>query len=376
MSRSRNLADLLESTGDVKATHLDNTTSVTVTDNVTSTSTTEALSANQGKELKDLVDGKQASDAQLTDVAGLAVTDGNFIVGNGANFVAESAGTARASLGLTIGTHVQASDSKGADVASASALTVGSGNYFDVTGTTAITSIATVAVGSQIKLHFDGILTLTHHATDLILPSGANITTAAGDEAEFVEYATGDWRCTNYIKADGTGLVSGGAWAVIDTVDFDGTTTIFDYTDLTAYSEVQIIASPEGSLDATADYLRNFTFRTLSGGSTNSVTFIGRSSTSYHLSGATTYTNTKSSIGNVGEEIRWAEVKFGGFSSTIDRDVYFEFKGYGFQNDDMKSYLEVGRSDHATLGIAQDGLRIYQSDTTWRGTIKVIGVSR
>ena len=33
-------------------------------------------------------------DAQLQDVAGLAVTDGNFIVGNGSNFVAESGATA------------------------------------------------------------------------------------------------------------------------------------------------------------------------------------------------------------------------------------------------------------------------------------------
>ena len=39
-------------------------------------------------------------DAQLQDVAGLAVTDGNFIVGDGSNFVAESGSTARTSLGL------------------------------------------------------------------------------------------------------------------------------------------------------------------------------------------------------------------------------------------------------------------------------------
>ena len=39
-------------------------------------------------------------DQQLQDVAGLAVTDGNFIVGDGANFVAESGATARTSLGL------------------------------------------------------------------------------------------------------------------------------------------------------------------------------------------------------------------------------------------------------------------------------------
>ena len=42
----------------------------------------------------------QAFDADLSALAALAVTDGNFIVGNGTTWVAESGGTARLSLGL------------------------------------------------------------------------------------------------------------------------------------------------------------------------------------------------------------------------------------------------------------------------------------
>lgn len=107
-----------------------------------------------------------------------------------------------------IGQETRNTWSKGADIASATALTLGDdGNYFDVTGTTAIETISTTGyVGTVIKLHFDGVLTLTHDATDLILPTGANITTAAGDEAEFIEYASGDYRCTNYQRADGSVL--------------------------------------------------------------------------------------------------------------------------------------------------------------------------
>ena len=42
----------------------------------------------------------QPLDAQLTDVAGLAVTDSGFIVGDGSNFVLETGATVRTSLGL------------------------------------------------------------------------------------------------------------------------------------------------------------------------------------------------------------------------------------------------------------------------------------
>ena len=98
---------------------------------------------------------------------------------------------------------------KGADVASASALpTPTNGNSADVTGTTTVTSIVARRVGSYVRYQFDAALILTHHATDLILPTGANITTAAGDNATFFEYATGDWRCIHYQRASGEALVA------------------------------------------------------------------------------------------------------------------------------------------------------------------------
>jgi len=99
--------------------------------------------------------------------------------------------------------------SKGADVASATALVLlTDGNYFDVTGTVTITSFNTTGgPGTQIKLHFIAACTLTHHASDLKLPGGANILTAAGDTAEFIEYAAGDYICTSYTKASGKAVV-------------------------------------------------------------------------------------------------------------------------------------------------------------------------
>lgn len=79
-------------------------------------------------------------DAQLQDVAGLTPTDGNFIVGDGTNFVAESGATARTSLGLTIGTDVQAYD---AGLASIAGLTTSSDQaiYTTASDTYAVTSL-------------------------------------------------------------------------------------------------------------------------------------------------------------------------------------------------------------------------------------------
>jgi hypothetical protein len=89
---------------------------------------------------------------------------------------------------------------KGADIASAAALPIGTdGNFFHVTGTTGITSISTQPAGTQICLEFTGILTITHNATNLILPNGANITTYAGYSATFISEGSGNWRLVNAI---------------------------------------------------------------------------------------------------------------------------------------------------------------------------------
>ena len=140
------------------------------------------------------------------------------------------------------------STAKGANIASATALTLGTdGNYFNVTGVTTITSIATTShIGTTFKLEFDGILTLTHNATSLILPSGANITTAVGDVAEFVEISSGNFKCVNYERADGTGLVSaaGGAWTLLSTVTAtDSATVDIDTTFDSTYDDYIIIGT-------------------------------------------------------------------------------------------------------------------------------------
>jgi len=97
---------------------------------------------------------------------------------------------------------------KGADIASAGTVSIGEGGYFHITGTTTITDIdpATDKAGRAFWLEFDGILTLTHHATTLILPTGANITTAAGDTALFISEGSDAVRCMGYQRASGAAV--------------------------------------------------------------------------------------------------------------------------------------------------------------------------
>lgn len=109
---------------------------------------------------------------------------------------------------------------QGSDIASAGTISVGEGGYFFVTGTTTITDVdfATDKAGRKVWLKFNGILTLTHHATTLILPTGANIVTAAGDIACFISEGSDNVRCVSYTRASGAALVGVGGVSVGDSI--------------------------------------------------------------------------------------------------------------------------------------------------------------
>lgn len=79
-----------------------------------------------------------------------------------------------------------------------------------ITGSTGpITSLGT---GTHRKktIRFASTPTLTHNATSLILPGGADITAAAGDVMEIVSDGSSNVRVTSYTKANGGPIVAGG----------------------------------------------------------------------------------------------------------------------------------------------------------------------
>lgn len=97
---------------------------------------------------------------------------------------------------------------QGSNVASASTVSLGEGGLFHITGTKTITDIdfATDKAGRTAIVVFDGALTLTHNASTLILPTGENITTAAGDAALVVSEGSDVVRVVMFMRKDGTAL--------------------------------------------------------------------------------------------------------------------------------------------------------------------------
>ena len=100
---------------------------------------------------------------------------------------------------------VRRTNAKGSDIASATTTDIGAATaeFVDVTGTTTITGLGTIDAGIVRTVRFTGALTLTHNATSLILPGGANITTAANSIFMFRSLGSGNWICVGYLDPAG-----------------------------------------------------------------------------------------------------------------------------------------------------------------------------
>ena len=199
-----------------------------------------------------------------------------FLVSDGAN----------ASFSTTF-TGYAVNEVKGADVASAGTinLTTATGNLVHVTGTTTITAI-TIPSGAERTVVFDGVLTLTHHATTLILPGGANITTAAGDSMVVRGDGSGNARVVSYTRASGLPLFPGltllatltpTAAANVDflttfTSAYDNYLILIDGVDPSADDALAVRFAVSGSVDSSAVYaatLLSFTGATVPATSTS-----------------------------------------------------------------------------------------------------------
>ena len=183
--------------------------------------------------IQDQLDAKGASNANLTAIGALATTDGNFIVGSGSTWVAETGSTARASLGLgTISTQAA--------------------NSVAITGGT-ITGLGAPSSGSDAatKTYVDDLVTGLKTRIITRAATTANITLSSdlqnGDTLDGVTLATGN----KVLVKDQTDATENGIYNVVAS----GTATRDTDYDTVAELAGQLVIVQEGSTNADKIFL-------------------------------------------------------------------------------------------------------------------------
>lgn len=176
----------------------------------------------------------QPLDADLTAIAALATTDGNFIVGNGSTWVAESGSTARTSLGLgTIATQAANNVSiTGGSITGITDLAVADGG----TGVSTVPTngqlligngtgytVATLTAGTGASIS-NGAGSITISATG----SGGTVTSVSGTGTKNGLTLTGTVTTTGSLTLGGTLAISNADWSGTDLAVVNGGTGASD----------------------------------------------------------------------------------------------------------------------------------------------------
>ena len=175
----------------------------------------------------------QAYDAGLADIAGLATTDSNFIVGSGSNWVAETGATARTSLGL---------GSIATQAANSVAITGGT-----ITGIGTPSGASEVTIKSYVDELVEGLKTriITRAATTANIDLTADLQN--GDTLDGITLATGN----KVLVKDQTDAKTNGIYKVVAS----GTASRDPDYDTVAELAGQLIIVQEGSTNADRIYL-------------------------------------------------------------------------------------------------------------------------
>lgn len=264
--------------------------------------------------------------------------------------------------------------SKGADVASAAELAVlTDGNYFDVTGTVSITSFIDLPIGTVVKLHFDAILTLTNNA-DIVCLSGANIATAAGDEAEFVYFDTGKVRMTAYERSDGTSLVSaaGGAWTYLSTVTASGAGTVDIETTIDSTYDVYMITAVDVWPSTTGG--QNLICHLKQGS-------YGTWTKDFGVDDVTSPTFIRGTASIVAKNTSVETGQYGAFTAMIYNPAgssakIATFTGGFFSGHATQTHVVVNASFMETTTTAVTGIRFLMASGNINGTFKLYGLNK
>jgi cell division septation protein DedD len=256
------------------------------------TATTAELNYTDGvtSNIQTQLDNKQPLDADLTAIGALAKTDGNFIVGNGSTWVAESGNTAISSLGVTataaelnfvdgvtsnIQTQLNAKAATSTSISAGEGLTGGGDlsasrtiSHADTSSQSSVDNSGNTFV-QDITLDTYGHVTgLTSAAVSFPDPTAEQVTTAyAGASAWAVGTYTTAWYALGGTLTDGNGSsIAVGTTIAGSSLRVPTSSTLSDNSNVSSYPDSFAVRSGGSNFTTTGTVTLSGTWRVMTSG--------------------------------------------------------------------------------------------------------------